>query len=563
MYCSFCGASPPSGALVCPDCGRPLDASGGRAASIIIGRDPTCDVVLPAHDSRISRRHARIRRSPSGELWIDDLGSANGVSLNHQPIQTSRLQPTDRIDFGSYTLPPELWLPRLEVALGWMRMGRDPSLELVLPAHIVAVSSRHARIRPTGPSRWELEDLGSRNGTFVNGARIQRASITATDQVSLGAHPISLPHLLKASGARTFNDRHPSPVMPRPVAAGAPVATPSGRSSTPWIFGLAAAVGIGVLAIVATQSASLPAHVVAHQDVTDASGTARFVDAQTGEPVNIHVVSKNPGRPETPMASVQVGFLDTDGYEAFAASDPTGRHHPTLEVYPHNSSHTLSMTPASVRPFVKKTLRGEPAEYLLNDLSDGCSDARYLTREELEFRNETQMWILKPVLGKSALFLGFASNAIKALEYVQGRLPPSCYLDCYSIWEPGGNLHPPIRITTPADASLCTPPEPEARPDDALSMKASGSSSAPAMGDCSGWEREVSRCVDTYCANEGGERPLCRCWQRGSDLDPRSCRCAPKQFDAMCMMIGADKLEAPSCEVMRNAFAGMDRGCMR
>ncbi len=578
MHCPACGAPTSPGASVCRACSQPLSGSTARAASLTIGRDPSCDVVLPAHDSRISRRHARIHRSPSGELWIEDLGAANGVSLNGQPVRTSRLHPTDRVTFGTYSLPTELWLPRLQDSTEWRRIGRDPTLEIVLPANLVSVSSRHARVRPTGPGRWELEDLGSSNGTFVNGARIQRAAVSATDQVSLGSHAISLPHLLSR------HQSGPAPIPPRGAAVlhgaahaprehGAP--PPQSNGATLWVVGIAAAaVCLVTVAILASKSSSMPDHVVTHEDVTDGSGVARFVDAQTGEAVTIHVLSDTPGKPETPAANVTVGFLDTDGYEAFAATDPSGRHHPTLEVYPHNSSHTLSVTPASVRPFVTKELRGEPVEGLLTDLSEGCSDVRYLTKEEMKFRRKVQMWMVKPVLGKATKFIGFVEDSVEALAHVQGKLPPSCFLDCYSFWEAGGNIQPGIRVTTPADESMCDDRKERAAPEITLPRlppatklpdpsELSRALRTPTRNDCEGWEHDVSRCVEVYCTEEGRNHALCNCWRRGQDVDPRTCQCVPKQFDEICRMFGADALEAPSCRSMRSTFATLDRGCLR
>jgi pSer/pThr/pTyr-binding forkhead associated (FHA) protein len=52
-------------------------------------------------------------------------------------------------------------------------IGRDPASTLVLPAKVVSV--RHARIwREAATGGYFLEDLGSRNGTFIDGARIDR-----------------------------------------------------------------------------------------------------------------------------------------------------------------------------------------------------------------------------------------------------------------------------------------------------------------------------------------------------------------------------------------------------
>lgn len=63
-------------------------------------------------------------------------------------------------------------------------VGRTEDNDIVL-AH-GHVSRRHARFTIEGESLW-LEDLGSTNGTFVNGKRIQgRVQLRFTDSVSFG-----------------------------------------------------------------------------------------------------------------------------------------------------------------------------------------------------------------------------------------------------------------------------------------------------------------------------------------------------------------------------------------
>lgn len=54
---------------------------------------------------------------------------------------------------------------------GKLRIGRDPSCELVLASQFV--SRNHAEINVSEEGSCELVDLGSRNGTALNGRRIQ------------------------------------------------------------------------------------------------------------------------------------------------------------------------------------------------------------------------------------------------------------------------------------------------------------------------------------------------------------------------------------------------------
>lgn len=60
------------------------------------------------------------------------------------------------------------------------RVGRQPGLDLTLNS--AAVSKAHADLSPDGEALL-LEDLGSRNGTFVNGERVERARLLEGDIV--------------------------------------------------------------------------------------------------------------------------------------------------------------------------------------------------------------------------------------------------------------------------------------------------------------------------------------------------------------------------------------------
>lgn len=62
-------------------------------------------------------------------------------------------------------------------------MGRSPETDLVL---VDAMASRkHCRLRPIGPI-WQVEDLASSNGTWLNGERVRQAELVPGDILQVG-----------------------------------------------------------------------------------------------------------------------------------------------------------------------------------------------------------------------------------------------------------------------------------------------------------------------------------------------------------------------------------------
>lgn len=84
-------------------------------------------------------------------------------------------------------------------------IGRKPGNTIVLNAH--DVSGTHATLTLLSPvtNTWEIQDMGSANGTFVNGMRVYRKEVTPASQIKLGQTLLSWDQIL---------DRPPLAVQP-------------------------------------------------------------------------------------------------------------------------------------------------------------------------------------------------------------------------------------------------------------------------------------------------------------------------------------------------------------
>ncbi len=71
----------------------PLDRS-----ETVIGRDPTCDIVLA--EKSASARHARIKKGAGGFFELEDLSSTNGVFVDGERVERMTLQDGDTFTVG-------------------------------------------------------------------------------------------------------------------------------------------------------------------------------------------------------------------------------------------------------------------------------------------------------------------------------------------------------------------------------------------------------------------------------------------------------------------------------
>jgi ABC-type multidrug transport system ATPase subunit/pSer/pThr/pTyr-binding forkhead associated (FHA) protein len=191
-----------------------------------IGRDDAADI--PVTDPRVSWDHATLYAS--GGIWVlEDKGSRNGTYAGSERVSRLNIDgpcvihvgnPEDgpvlrfELEQAAETAPPP---PRVEGPMasmpfsGWGNVDpnaplpgvdREPTSRIQLPAARVVkigrrpdndivvtdlgVSKSHAELKMSPTGRYQIFDLGSHNGTFVNGQRVNQAELTEDDIVSIG-----------------------------------------------------------------------------------------------------------------------------------------------------------------------------------------------------------------------------------------------------------------------------------------------------------------------------------------------------------------------------------------
>jgi pSer/pThr/pTyr-binding forkhead associated (FHA) protein/actin-like ATPase involved in cell morphogenesis len=157
----------------------------------VIGRD--AGVQLRLTNPHVSRQHAVLETVNGAWLFTDT--SRNGTFLDGRSINQLVVNDAVTLCLGDDTdgatvelIPDRLPDSPADVTLHRMagsrvRIGRQPDNDMVLDDPLI--SRQHAELRRT-PQGWQLVDLSSSNGTFVNGRRVGTATLAPGDVIGLG-----------------------------------------------------------------------------------------------------------------------------------------------------------------------------------------------------------------------------------------------------------------------------------------------------------------------------------------------------------------------------------------
>jgi hypothetical protein len=107
--------------------------------------------------------------------------------------------------------------PRPPVTLearGSIIIGRSRTCDLDLPGAVA--SRRHAEILGTGKG-FRIRDLGSTNGTFVNGERVEQVELSPGDRIQIGGCTITFCRFEASVEGRSAADEEKTLIFERPV----------------------------------------------------------------------------------------------------------------------------------------------------------------------------------------------------------------------------------------------------------------------------------------------------------------------------------------------------------
>jgi len=179
-----------------------------REGANLIGRKDA-DITIP--EKSLSKEHARVIRT-GPILEIEDAGSRNGTLLNDRPVAgRMSLGPGDVIKLGGCVElrvvgdgvtaapsdAPVSARARFTVLTGELK-GKVLSLSNEKPFTIGSKEENALSLKGEGISRyhaeivfengaWLLKDLGSRNGTFVAGRKVDLHELATGDEVQVGS----------------------------------------------------------------------------------------------------------------------------------------------------------------------------------------------------------------------------------------------------------------------------------------------------------------------------------------------------------------------------------------
>ena len=184
--------------------------------SLMVGSNSNCDLIIS--NKRISRNHCQIIYNSSGELKLVDLNSSNGTFLNGLKLESNKtynLNLKDQVQLAgvsgilisvgsentqSRDLDNQENILELFKNKDLITVGRDSLCDLRINDN--RISRKHASIKKLSNDKFLIKDLGSLNGIYINGSKLNGSkTISKSDSIFISKY------LLKIEGkAKDLSD---------------------------------------------------------------------------------------------------------------------------------------------------------------------------------------------------------------------------------------------------------------------------------------------------------------------------------------------------------------------
>lgn len=155
-----------------------------------IGKSPSCNIVLPSN--KVSSLHAEMLILDSGEIFIEDKNSTNGTFVGNEKIAPNVEVSVRRGDYIQFADTELNWayIPAPDKKGDFasvINIGTHHRNDIVISGTFA--SRFHSVLKIDKKGKAYIRDVGSRNGTIVNGAKIESnkdVRIKAGDSVICG-----------------------------------------------------------------------------------------------------------------------------------------------------------------------------------------------------------------------------------------------------------------------------------------------------------------------------------------------------------------------------------------
>jgi ABC-type multidrug transport system ATPase subunit/pSer/pThr/pTyr-binding forkhead associated (FHA) protein/ABC-type multidrug transport system permease subunit len=192
----------------------------GQPSEVVVGRSSSAQICI--NNNVVSSQHAQLIFDANGNLHVIDMNSSNGTFLNDRKLEPGvpyQVRSTDRLYFSGMAGVELVFNPDnyemvkvqrsssvkitgdnnfsttniLEKFNGkrLLTVGRNADCDVFLGHE--SISRNHATIEKKGANEYVISDLGSLNGTYVNGRRVNGTMrVTQNDTIIIGRFQLSL-----------------------------------------------------------------------------------------------------------------------------------------------------------------------------------------------------------------------------------------------------------------------------------------------------------------------------------------------------------------------------------